>query len=172
MPEVSSVAEPAYRLEWLDSTHTGSVQELIALEKKTFVKADSWADVLPLEVKKRNVQVVLAREQSTDKVVGYVLCIVSGLNTHIGKLAVSAEHRRQGIGRMLMQAVLQGTVPPSAARKSPARRPSYSSLFVAVTNTVAADLYSSLGYKQEAYLEHYYQPGSHARRLVLDVQAQ
>lgn len=53
VPEVES--PPAYRLEWLDSTHTGSVQELIALEKKTFVKADSWAgeciSILPHHVR-------------------------------------------------------------------------------------------------------------------------
>lgn len=61
-------------------------------------------------------------------------------------------------------------LPPQEALDSARRqRRVSSSLYVAVDNGPARQLYAAMGYRTDAELPDYYRPGAHALRLVADL---
>lgn len=138
------------------------------MDKKLFSKGDAWGDGLAEEAKRRNCQLLCAARShpserdlpSSAFIVGFALCRVSGLNTHLLKLAVVPELRRQGVGRALLGAVVADT------RQ---RRGGSLSLHVAEGNAPALALYRSAGFESEGLLQDYYSPGRHALKLRLEL---
>ncbi|KAG2438146.1 hypothetical protein HXX76_005755 [Chlamydomonas incerta] len=84
-------------------------------------------------LKKRSIVLAVARLEADNKLCGYVLCTSTGLNIHVAKVAVREDCRRQGIARKMMEAVLQAA--------ATVRRAASSTLYVAVENTPAVELY-------------------------------
>ncbi|PNW70107.1 hypothetical protein CHLRE_17g705950v5 [Chlamydomonas reinhardtii] len=143
--EQSAPVKLAFHVEYIANNAIKLLDELIALEKATFKKGDSWADGdLADHLKKRNIVLAVARLQADGKLCGYVLCTSTGVNIHVAKVAVREDCRRQGMARRMMEAVLQAA--------ATVRRALSSTLYVAVENTPAVELYKSLGFAEDSYL--------------------
>ncbi|KAG2450760.1 hypothetical protein HYH02_004597 [Chlamydomonas schloesseri] len=152
--ERSAPAKLSYRVEYIANNAIKLLDELLILEKATFRKGDSWADGdLADHLKKRNVVLAVARLEPDGKLCGYVLCTSTGLNIHVAKVAVREDCRRQGIARKMMEAILQAA--------AGVRRAMSSTLYVAVENTPAVELYKSLGFAEDGYLVSHGLPTCH-----------
>ena len=117
----------------------------------------------------------------------------SGCSLHVSRVAVSPSHRRQGIARRLVDAVLSPSSTPegnkssgvnSSDRKKKTRSPSSSSpssssssttkaplsasLHVDPANEAAVSLYLASGFAVDSRLEDYYSPGRAALRMIYD----
>lgn len=79
------------------------------------------------------------------EIVGFCACWLFDDELHINLIAVSAQRRRRGIGRQLVEYVLRDT----AARRS--------TLEVRRSNVAALAMYERLGFKVTAIREHYYE---------------
>lgn len=90
-------------------------------------------------------------------VVGFVMGFVSGEWGKVVTLDVLPEHRREGLGRRLMEA-LEEEFASQGARAC--------LLEVAVENRGALFLYAKLGYAEIALLEDYYGPGEEAQLMM------
>ncbi|GFH15548.1 N-acetyltransferase domain-containing protein [Haematococcus lacustris] len=103
-------------------------------------------------------------QQGCDSVLAYILASATSLNVHISRLCVRQEHRRQGLGRQLLLAVLGAAVAE--------RRCVSASLHVAADNAAALGLYLATGFQVVGHLLDYYRPGSHACKLMLPFSSQ
>ncbi|KAL6755429.1 acyl-CoA N-acyltransferase [Haematococcus lacustris] len=99
-------------------------------------------------------------QQVCDSVLAYILASATSLNVHIARLCVRQEHRRQGLGRQLLLAVLGAAVAE--------RRCVSASLHVAADNVAALGLYLATGFQVVGHLLDYYRHGSHACKLMFD----
>jgi ribosomal protein S18 acetylase RimI-like enzyme len=90
-------------------------------------------------------------------VVGFVMGFVNGEWGKVVTLDVLPEHRREGLGRRLMDA-LEEEFASKGARAC--------LLEVAVENREALFLYAKLGYAEIALLEDYYGPGEDALLMM------
>ena len=82
---------------------------------------------------------------------------------HIMKLGVTSAYRRRGVGRVLIEEVLQGLYWRGAKRVS---------LEVRVSNLAAQSLYYTLGFRQVAVRKNYYtNDGEDALLLSLDLES-
>ncbi len=90
-------------------------------------------------------------------VVGFVMGFVNGEWGKVVTLDVLPEHRREGLGRRLMEA-LEEEFASQGTRDS--------LLEVAVENRGALVLYAKLGYAEIALLEDYYGPGEDALLMM------
>ncbi|GBD25754.1 Ribosomal-protein-alanine acetyltransferase [bacterium HR30] len=86
-------------------------------------------------------------------VVGYVCWWLVGDEVHLLNLAVHPQYRRRGIGRALLEVVLE------SARQAGAR---LVTLEVHHDNEAAQGLYSAHGFVQTGLRRNYYAPGRHA----------
>jgi ribosomal-protein-alanine N-acetyltransferase len=96
------------------------------------------------------------------QVVGYVITrrtVLGGLRRygHVVSLAVEASHRRQGIGRRLMEAALAHLAQ---------RRVATVGLEVRLSNRAAQALYEQLGFESGGIIRGYYSDGEDAYRMV------
>ena len=91
---------------------------------------------------------------------GYCVAQRSSLVVGITKLVVAPQHRRQGVGRVLLERAIE------MAR---ANRVPTCSLHVDTENAPAKGLYLSLGFQVTGRRDDYYKPGRHAFAMALEL---
>jgi len=91
------------------------------------------------------------------RVIGYFCCWLVADEVHVLDVAVHPDHRRCGVGRLLLQHIL------AEARQNGA---SSASLEVRVSNQPAIALYQTLGFQQVAIRRRYYENGEDAFLMV------
>jgi ribosomal-protein-alanine N-acetyltransferase len=92
--------------------------------------------------------------EASGKIIGYVSALVEkGEKAHLVSIAVDPKHRRVGVARVLLEALI---------RKLKARGIKELSLEVRVSNRAARQLYRSLGFKEESIIKAYYGDGEDA----------
>ncbi|KAL3669544.1 hypothetical protein V7S43_004932 [Phytophthora oleae] len=139
------------RVEWL--------AQAVRLEKKSFSKSDSLGQRLVEEGMKPHNTLLLAVSTQDAAVHGYILFRRNGAEGHIDRVAVAENHRRQGVGRCLLQAAI-ATLQTNRAMKLV--------LEADTINVGAIALYESQGFKRTTIRVDYYKPGRDA--LLLELQ--
>jgi len=91
------------------------------------------------------------------QVIGYLCCWLVADEVHILDVAVHPNHRRRGVGRLLLQATL------ADARQ---RGACSASLEVRRSNLPAISLYQECGFREAAVRRGYYQNGEDALLMV------
>jgi ribosomal protein S18 acetylase RimI-like enzyme len=170
-------------------------------KKKT---SDLSVEAVRAEASKRNALLVVAKVAEGDNnqpsspsaaavvvVVGYLLAFRSGCSLHLSRVAVSPSHRRKGIARRLVDAVLFPSSSPNEEKKSSSgsdkkkkarssscsssssssannKAPLSASLHVDPANEAAVSLYRASGFLVDSTLEDYYSPGRAALRMIFD----
>ncbi|KAG1695715.1 hypothetical protein DVH05_019454 [Phytophthora capsici] len=137
------------RVEWLT--------QAVRLEKKSFSKSDSLGQRLVEEGMKPHNTLVLAVQDAA--VHGYILFRRNGVEGHVDRIAVAQNHRRQGVGRRLLQAAI-ATLQTNRALKLV--------LEADTVNVGAIALYESQGFERTTVRVDYYKPGRDA--LLLELQ--
>ncbi|PRY67592.1 ribosomal-protein-alanine N-acetyltransferase [Glaciihabitans tibetensis] len=137
---------------------------IMAIESSTF-GTDAWTDsAMRADLGNRHTYYLVAFHPETpDLIEGYagLLSPVGSGEGDIQTIAVAESARRQGLGRMLMQALI------AEAR---ARRATALFLEVRADNPTAQQLYVSLGFEEIAVRPKYYQPdGVDARIMRLSI---
>jgi len=143
-------SEPLYRIR---RCREGDLDDVLAIEEQTFTDAydrEIFSQLLMTEPQGFLVAV------DDSGVLGYVAA--SGRYGLIFSLAVSAAHRRRGIGRSLMQGVL-GYLRGATMRVS---------LQVRVTNSAAIALYHGFSFNEQGRISRYYPDGEDALVMVLE----
>ncbi|MDG6928651.1 MAG: GNAT family N-acetyltransferase [Nitrososphaerota archaeon] len=106
-----------------------------------------------------------------ERVVGYVInrtefgfSNVKGFSLtkkgHVVSVAILEEHRRKGLGRLLMEEALKAMVEKGCKEAF---------LEVRATNTAAVSLYEAMDFKTMDTLRHYYRDGEDARLMVKEL---
>jgi len=91
--------------------------------------------------------------EAEGKIVGYVVCSVMGESSAtLVSIAVSSEHRRKGVGSLLLQAALANL--PSGVRRV--------DLQVAKSNSGAINFYGHHGFEVKGTVPGYYEDGEDA----------
>ena len=95
----------------------------------------------------------LGRVAVADAVVGYAVALPA-TETALSELVVAPEHRREGRGRRLLEAVAAA----AGAEKLVVTTP--------VDSDAAVDFYAAVGFQRKARVEEFYDDGAAALRLV------
>jgi [ribosomal protein S18]-alanine N-acetyltransferase len=142
--------------------------ELAALEKRAFSRADAWtgADLAAAAAKPNALFIVggettAAAATGPSTLLGYLAGTSTGSAVHIARVAVQPGARRRGVASRLVAAALR---PDKALTRR--RRPLAATLHVDPANAPARALYAKLGFVEDARLESYYAPGRDAVRMV------
>lgn len=151
------------------------MKNIVLIERKMWKKSQSWGDQFEQIVSKPNTFVFAALVHTKQNrlavsgkdnytpdsqvavVAGYAIVAVNSLMSHLSKIFVVPEYRRQNIGTKLVHHVVQFS-------KS---RPGVDTvmLYVESKNAVAQALYLNNGFVKEDELQDYYSVGSHAYRM-------
>ena len=198
---------PAFRPPFLPPSHFllqtffFFVSSGVIGKTKNSANLTSSVEAVRAEASKRNALLVVAKAEGGDTshpsaaspaavavVVGYLLAFRSGCSLHLSRVAVSPSHRRQGIARRLVDAVLspslatEGTKgnsdrkkktlssssPSSSTSTTANKAPLSASLHVDPSNAAAVSLYRASGFVVDSRLEDYYSPGRAALRMIYD----
>ncbi|MCX8073251.1 MAG: ribosomal protein S18-alanine N-acetyltransferase [Candidatus Binatia bacterium] len=136
------------RLEPMREEDLDAVMEI---ERRSF--AEPWSvGLFRHELRLPFSKCLVARDERS-ALVGYVCWWMVGDEVHLLNLAVHPDRRRRGIGRLLLEVVLD------AARRADAR---LVTLEVRHDNQAAQALYSAHGFVQTGLRRNYYAPGRHA----------
>lgn len=136
-----------------------SAELLAALHARSFPPADQWgpqAIALLLDLP-GHLALLAAREAAP---LGFIMCRVAADQAEILTLAVLPEARQSGLGRALMQALMDEMARRGATELF---------LEVAETNHAARALYARLGAMQAGRRRAYYPDGADALVLRLDL---
>jgi ribosomal-protein-alanine N-acetyltransferase len=144
-------SEPFYRIR---RCREGDLDDVLMIEEQTF--PDPYDQEIFSQLLVSEPQGFLVAEDDSG-VLGYVAS--SGRYGLIFSLAVSATHRRRGIGRLLMTAVL-GYLRGETKRIS---------LQVRVTNSAAIALYHQFSFREQGRIRRYYPDGEDALVMTLDL---
>ena len=106
------------------------------------------------ELKRPNGHMLVAT--TGDMVIGFAVGWSVAEEAHILDVAVCPDERRHGVGRRLVEALLQACGDPVAL------------LEVRVSNTPARRLYESLGFRTVGRRPNYYKDGEEALLMTLD----
>jgi len=124
---------------------------VMEIERCSF--AEPWTPGLFLRELKLPFSTTLVARDSSGHIAGYVCWWVVGDEVHLLNLAVHPEQRRRGLGRYLLETVLQ------AASAAQAR---LVTLEVRHDNAAAIALYRTYGFREVGLRRNYYAPGRHA----------
>jgi ribosomal-protein-alanine N-acetyltransferase len=134
------------------------LDEVMAIERTSF--RHPWSSRFFLE----EMQVACARSvlaEVNGKIVGYVLFWLLPEEVDIHNIAVHTEFRRQGIGHVLLQQVVE---------QARSRNSSRITLEVRVSNVPARKLYESLGFVTKGLRKGYYSDdGEDALMMALEL---
>lgn len=145
---MSPRSQPALPLRF-DRMRAADVDAVMEIERRTF--AEPWTPGLFLhELKVPFARSVVVRVPETDEMLGYVCWWEVGEEVHILNLAVRPEMQRRGIGRALVDLVLEAAA---------AARAGVVTLEVREGNTAAFVLYGGLGFERTGRRRNYYAPG-------------
>jgi ribosomal protein S18 acetylase RimI-like enzyme len=133
------------------------VPALLAIEDASFATDRLTARKIRRLLAHGNCALLVAAERGV--VVGYALVLFrrGALRARLYGIAVSARHRRRGLGARLLLA---------AEREAAGRRRRSMSLETAPDNEAALKLYRKMGYVRVARLGPYYEDGAVADRYV------
>lgn len=130
--------------------NSGDVEQIVSLESQLF-GADAWsAQLVHDELSASHRHYIVAVDEQ-DAVRGYAGLFAPGAEGDIQTIAVIPELRGQGVGRALMETLIEE-----------ARRRKVEQLFLEVRadNAVARALYDTLGFEIIGERPGYYQPGN------------
>lgn len=145
----AAVATPAFTFSPMRAEDLDAVMEI---ERRSF--PEPWTPGLFLhELKVPFSKTILAHTASGAALVGYICRWLVGDEVHILNLAVRPEERKTGIGRTLVELVLQEAVE---------HRATIVTLEVRRENTAAMALYRSLGFSECGVRRNYYGRGQDA----------
>lgn len=148
-PLVKPSAAPTLRLSPMRAEELDAVMEI---ERRSF--AHPWTPGLFLhELKIPFSTTLVARLGASEEIVGYVCWWVVGDEIHLLNIAVAPESRRQRIGHVLVQLLLD----EAAAKQS-----RVVTLEVEHDNRPAIALYETFGFTQIGLRKNYYGRGEHA----------
>ena len=122
------------------------VDEVTAIERATF--ATPWSRESFLREMEKNVAARYLVAQRDGRIVGYAGAWVILDESHITNIAVAEAERGQGIGRRLVEALMQYLSNLGA---------SYTTLEVRVSNERAQHLYESVGFIRVGKRKRYYE---------------
>lgn len=122
------------------------VDEVTAIERATF--ATPWSRESFLREMEKNVAARYLVAQRDERIVGYAGAWVILDESHITNIAVAEAERGQGIGRRLVEALMQYLSNLGA---------SYATLEVRVSNERAQHLYESVGFIRVGKRKRYYE---------------
>eukprot|EP00644_Phytophthora_capsici_P015859 jgi/Phyca11/10388/fgenesh1_pm.PHYCAscaffold_49_\ len=125
--------------------------ELVEVTKKTRVE---WLTQAVRLEKKHNTLVLAVQAAAVH---GYILFRRNGVEGHVDRIAVAQNHRRQGVGRRLLQAAI-ATLQTNRSLV----------LEADTVNVGAIALYESQGFERTTVRVDYYKPGRDA--LLLELQ--
>ncbi len=134
------------------------MEQICMLEKKHWVKSQSWGDQCMRMMSKPNMHVI-AVHLGDGTVVGYCIVSCQSLCGTISKVFVKKEYRRLRLGTFMLSI----TVEYIARLKGVGYRVM---LYVEHQNSHAQGLYAKLGFEKENLLKDYYNVGSHAYRMI------
>ena len=130
----------------LDPTAEADIDAVVALEQESF--SNPWPrETLVWELVNSDVTRVYLLRDAEDRAIAFCIAWIIFDELHINTLAVSPEHRRQGMATHLL-----GEVMADASREG-ARR---ATLEVRESNTAALELYARLGFRVTARRRGYY----------------
>lgn len=139
---VSQPAEERQEYE-LDRMKLGDVGQISVIEKASF--SDPWPEyVFSQALRSPLCRALVVRYGGS--VAGYLISYVRGSDLHIANVAVSPDHRRQGIAKTMLVAALND-------RKSGC---SHAFLDVRESNEGAIELYRGLGFREVGRRPRYY----------------
>jgi ribosomal-protein-alanine N-acetyltransferase len=117
-----------------------------ALEAATF--SNPWTrEMLQRELEPPTAARVYVLRLPPGGLAAFCTCWVIGDELHVNTIAVHPDHRRRGLGRALMEYVLEDAAVSGAVRAT---------LEVRRSNVAAQRLYSSLGFAPMGVRRHYY----------------
>ena len=116
---------------------------VVAIERRTFPAPWSLA-MFVLELSRPGGICLVAT--SGDEIAGYVICSRHDTVWHLMDIAVAPEHRRQGIGTALVEALLERLPGPDEPL----------TLEVRPSNTAAIAMYEGFGFKAAGVRRRYY----------------
>lgn len=126
------------------AAHTAEAAEL---ERQCF--AAPWSEAaLREELDNPNALFLAAVDTDTDETVGYLGCHLILDEGYIANVAVSQRHRRRGIGRQLVQALIE---------RASANGASFLTLEVRVSNASAIALYRGCGFHPVGTRPNFYE---------------
>lgn len=151
-PLVNSPSYLAPRLR-LDRMRPEDLDAVMEIERLSF--PEPWTPGLFLHELRIpfSTTLVVRDESAADQILGYVCWWLVGDEVHLLNVAVSPDRRRDGLGRALVQVVLD------EARDRQAR---LVTLEVRHDNTAGLGLYRSLGFVERGLRKNYYGRGEHA----------
>ncbi len=134
------------------------LSEIMRIERQSF--REQYPRGLFMMFLDANRETFLVAEYS-GQVVGYVMAYIRpDMEGHIMSIAVDPLYRGNGIGRLLMEAVIDRLIKRGAR---------YIGLEVRVSNKGAIKLYEKLGFKKMKIIRGYYSDGEDAYYMMLDL---
>lgn len=134
--------------------------QLAKLEKKIFPSSEAFN--YGVELKKKNVGIILASKEGTEELVGYLLYQRQKSLAWLHKLATIEQERRKGIAKRLVNILCQQMKKGGCQTIV---------LWVDEARNPARALYATCGFQQIERLPGYYGPGRTALKLELDISA-
>jgi [ribosomal protein S18]-alanine N-acetyltransferase len=128
---------------------------VMRIERASF-GADAWParDFLDFARDKEGIFIVAMQGR---RLIGYVLGGIMGVQGYIGSIAVHADYRRAGLGRLLLQRMIDRLAQRGAHEYG---------LHVNTNNIAAIGLYESLGFAVTATIDSYYLNGDPAHSMI------
>lgn len=134
---------------------------VMAIEVEAF-PLDTYPVELMREYLQANPGSFLVAEDKGE-VVGYIIGSPDGTRARIESMAVSLRWRRKGIGQAMLNRVLQQFKEAGSEEVE---------LQVRVNNIPAISLYEAAGFSSERLVPDYYEPGSSANVMTMQLQPQ
>lgn len=128
------------------------VDAVVRVEQECFAipwsRESFWQDVL-----QDKTHYMVAVQEDTAEIIGYVGIWLLGYEGHITNVAISPRHRQAGIGYALLQALISDLKSLNITSITLEVRPS---------NIAAVHLYQKLGFRSVGQRPHYYEDGEAA----------
>ncbi|AEB27096.1 Acetyltransferase [Francisella cf. novicida Fx1] len=127
------------------------LQALIDLENTTFLSDKISKKQFAYNINKQKYFFVTKRQ---DSLAGYILCFEYKKTIRVYSLAVSKNYQGQGIGKKLLEYILNNT-------------DKNISLEVNTNNLIAISLYQNLGFEINKQINNYYENGDAAYKMTI-----
>ena len=135
----------------------GDLESIYLIEDESFAKP--YPHDLIAKLLRDCPDTFLVVGHSPGGIVGYCVACEDGRSAHLISIGVLQEYRRRGVGTALIQGLLRNLNP----------RVNEMLLEVKSENMDAVRLYEKLGFKQVEVIDGYYQDGSTAVKMVLNL---
>ncbi len=136
------------------------IPEMESIEKSIF--SEPWnKEGFESAISQPSVLCVVAKEDFSDELLGYVICYTALDEGEIVNVAVSKDHRRKGVAKSMMERVLD---------RAKGNGIVYFALDVRVSNEGAIRLYESFGFKTAGVRKNFYRfPTEDSFTMILEL---